>query len=427
MHKINNNDLITGYIKQMLHDFNLPKAKWLGRVRPSSYAASAVYADGVRYMDGRHIYECSGGKLREVCDYSYGERIPNITRNLELRGPLYDSYTHAYLGDYLRFRRDWFGVDLMSMYNCFGGDVAKNASISVGGSEFDSSDGSFVLYAIPAKFGEAYTIGIDCSSAVDIVACIYANGQVVTVGDGYSTVLYDNTHARKAGCRFSSPFLYDGLTRITNSDVLKRLMPYERSLVLLLKVPASNASSLTVLEGDYTRGGSSMYCFDEKGHSQLPPIVAKNYDTANVAPDTSPSSLPRAYNSKMQLLTVNDGTSYPYADKLIGYLLGNVITPDDSIPDNIRRLQKVLSADKKCPYYAWPKAPGFWEPGLRDFVYDRARERDGLKLASALDFIGYVDRDVEASYGSDLSYDNGMPDADGNRVKRGHAIGGGTR
>jgi hypothetical protein len=406
MQTMNNNSILTGYIKQLLHDFNLPKAKWKERVE----IKGGEFIDGARYMDKNAIYECRGNALSKIFDYSYGEIIPNITRNLELSGPLYDSYTHAYLGDYLRFRRDWSGVDLMSMYNCFGGDVAKNVSISANGVTFDSSDESFVLYIVPVRFGEAYTIGIDCSSSIDIVACFYYNDSVIEYKP-----LQNSTCVRKAGCRFANPFVYD---RLLSFVPAKDGMMRERFLSLLIKVPASNASSLTVLEGDYTCGGSSMYSFCNDGYSQLPPFMAKNYatvpgkDVAKADAASAGASFARKYSSKMQLLLVNDGASYPFADKLMGYLLGNVIAPDDTVPDNIRRLQKVLSSDQASGY-KWPRTPGFWEPELRDFVYDRASSKDKYRLASSLDFIGYVDRDVEASYGAGICYDIGVHNVGG--------------
>ena len=50
--------------------------------------------------------------------------------------------------------------------------------------------------------------------------------------------------------------------------------------------------------------------------------------------------------SGLELLAGNTGVSYPFADRLLEYLLDNVITPIDDISDNIKRVQKVIGFTK---------------------------------------------------------------------------------
>jgi hypothetical protein len=47
----------------------------------------------------------------------------------------------------------------------------------------------------------------------------------------------------------------------------------------------------------------------------------------------------------LQLLRTNTGTSYPFADRLIEYLVGNVVTPLDDISDNISRAKSIVKAN----------------------------------------------------------------------------------
>lgn len=417
MQKMNESSLASGYIKQMLREFNLPKATVLkDKMR--------VF-DGRYYMDGMAISKCiqSGvydkskdntKLLSKVTDYQYGRKYINLTRNLEPRGTLYDSYTHEYLGDYLRFCRDFSGIDLMSMYNCFCGDVARNVSLSfevpdqAGDSDktkvsFDSSDSSSVLYVVPIRFGQQYTIGIDCVAPIEVVACFYEDGGVIEFNDN---LLCQKTYARHSGNALSKPFLYskakdyfDGESTSGNGGAMRA----EHSLALLIKAPASNASSLTVLEGDFVR--CSEMSFSKRG--QEPIFVVRNYESGVTERDE------RSYYSKLQLLMINDGESHPFADKLIDYLVGNVITPMDGIPDNIRRLQKSI-INRFDGTYSHARLPGAWESVLRDYAYDLAKSR-GV-LASSFDVLGYIDKDVEGLFGSDISYDTER-----------HTISGGTR
>jgi hypothetical protein len=68
---------------------------------------------------------------------------------------------------------------------------------------------------------------------------------------------------------------------------------------------------------------------------------------------------------KLQLLEFNTGESYPFADRLIEYLSGSAITPVDEIPDNIKRVQKVMNLNG---YYFM--IDGLWEDKMKNIVYD---------------------------------------------------------
>lgn len=452
MQKINSNSILTGYIKQLLHSFNLPKAKVLKK-------GMNIYKDGY-YIDEHAIYLCVKNAkfagdanidaLRRIEDYCFGKKYPNLTKNLKFTGSLYDSYTHEYLGDYLRFYRDFKGINLMSMYNCLSGRVARKVNIL----SFDSDNTDYVIYLIPVKFNSVYTIGIDCSSSIELMSCLYTKDRPVSIE--YNSNLQKATYSKKAGCSISHPFVYDKLKDYPKSILnvgVEDLALQERNLCLLMKIPASNTSSIVVLEGDWT--SSSYFVFEDgkqKTVDQIcnyerihyisnlntpPSAIYKNdifiyigdvenngkqyrYDAEESIyrelnkDETSPYwEYTRKYGFKSQLLLVNDGVSYPFADKLIGYLLENVISGADSISDNIRRVQKALGNRSDVKYGPAPSL-GYWETGLRDYVYDLAKKRGVVD--SSFDSIGFVDKDVEAILGADVNCD-----ADG------HMISGGTR
>lgn len=101
----------------------------------------------------------------------------------------------------------------------------------------------------------------------------------------------------------------------------------------------------------------------------------------------------------LRLLSLNTGISYPFSDALIAYLLDNNITPIDTIPDNIERLQAVLSEEyfkitdsgdktKNIQNPIW--AVGLWEDWYTRRLYDYAYE-----TYHAVDNLGFVDKKLE--------------------------------
>ena len=119
----------------------------------------------------------------------------------------------------------------------------------------------------------------------------------------------------------------------------------ENNLKLFIKVPATNTSSIVVLAGDYRNYNDSLYYLKDTTWEYEKNTTMTNFETKKTYVDSSlPDINSREFKpiSKLQLLALNTGISYPFADRLIEYLIGNVIVPNDGTPDNIRRLQKVM-------------------------------------------------------------------------------------
>jgi hypothetical protein len=150
-----------------------------------------VYVDGRWYRshelfkkssDGgeHHIYHVKSKVPYLQTAYSYGQKILNYTKNLQIQNTIYDSYTHEYLGDYLRFQRDFANINLMPLYNCFSNRACPNLDLSfqVGtpGNTYNvkfKTDQSFETalykyYMVPVKFFKNYTIAIDSESSVEV-------------------------------------------------------------------------------------------------------------------------------------------------------------------------------------------------------------------------------------------------------------------
>ena len=114
--------------------------------------------------------------------YTYNQKILNYTKNLQIQNTIYDSYTHEYLGDYLRFHRDFANINLMPLYNCFSNRACPHLDLSFEvGTNYKASfktDQTFETalykyYMVPVKFFKNYTIAMDSESSIEVCCCIY--------------------------------------------------------------------------------------------------------------------------------------------------------------------------------------------------------------------------------------------------------------
>lgn len=346
-YKFNDDSIVIGYIKELLHNFNLPRCK--------------VYKEGMKLYEGNiylkdlSICICNKeGKLEKVSGYIYGEKIQNLTSNLTISSSIYDQYTHEYLGQYLRFIRDYKGIDLMPLYNCFSSQIAKGLNFNVektiptGRVKFkiNTDDERYYHYLVPVKFNQTYTLGIDASVPYDVCLLIYTGDKV----SDESKKLVLHSFKTISGSTIRNPHILN-----TNIDSMfessEYNIPYyishELDLRLLIRLPKVVKSSITILEGDYSlntqtfgnvlapkyvynEGGYTAKFKDEEGveHEQDIPSFKSKYvlrDITNVC--------------KLSLLDVNSKVSYPFANRLVEYLLGNVVTNYDDISSDIERVQ----------------------------------------------------------------------------------------
>lgn len=375
MYKFNNDNIITGYIKQLLHSFNLPTCKVFDTVDEFlDYYPPEVGVMGIvkNYKNNNsYLLYKEGNEIKREQVYALNHEYLNVTTNLGLFNGIYDSSCHKYLGDFLRFVRDYLNIDLMGMYNCFANEILV--------------DDKYKYIIIPMKHNTKYTIAFDGKD------CDYLFTYETTlekIAANFKDDNYKNKPSsgyKKRTSTFLNPFL---LTSLIGEDTLitgglnagKKIYSCfkEKLYKLVIRVKVTDNPVITVLEGDYT-----------KAKPEFAPICAnfeKDVDYSNIDLNN--------YLSDLQLLDFHLGqkdVSYPFADKLLEYLTGLAITPDDPISQNI--------IDAKIKFNSKFKLPVIPVNG-KFTANDRLRCLDLFGRSkywnkSTYDLLGYVDKEIE--------------------------------
>ena len=399
MIKFGSNNIIVGYIKELLHSFNLPLIE--------VFKDDKRLASDARYIKENGIYKTKTTfpktsvkviSLEEtpITSYRYNKPVLNVTENFINTSLTYDFETHKYLGKYLRFIRDYNGLDLMSLYNyfanCYITDLDITREIENTKVIQDTTDSRYKYYLIPVVAGCDYTIAIDCSLPYFVCGLFYDKRYIKSSNN----FIEDKTFQKISGSSFNKPILYSALnntflTRLTE-DEFTNYYQNKNNLSIVLKLPASCSSSIVILEGNH--------CSDNDYYIEADGSFNYNYSVTNYGnnPDFKKISL----KSRSQLLNINSGVSYPFADKLIGYLVENSITNMTNISQDIKRVQKklselqesnsslILQKNLDLPY-------GVWKDEYRNILYDYYRKWSSSKNVESFDILGYVDKDVEKS------------------------------
>jgi hypothetical protein len=310
----------------------------------------------------------SQGGLWEI--YNRGAAYLNQTKRLQIRNNIYDSYTHEYLGNYLRFLRDYDDLDLMSLYNCFSNRLCSSTTgldIKIGESKiygrFNALDSNYKIYLVPVKLFKNYTIAIDSRTPVEICCGIY-NNKLNTTKDAYNQLL-ECTYYKATSPRFNQPFLYTALTDIapkalsdfpTSAEIeshsnarkfIAQIADRESNLMLILKVHKDVTSSITILEGDY-RGWndfSSKFVVNTSANIQSTLVEKKillNHNHTVIPNEAIYADLEAPLITPLQLLQLNTEKHMPFADRLLEYLMDMCITGKQDDPrENVQMAQQV--------------------------------------------------------------------------------------
>lgn len=351
-----------------------------------------IIIEGLQYATRRQIIKCTKtgtfmhtGKHDLIRTYDIEYYYPKFSKRFVPKSAYYDSDTHKYLGNYLRMYRDIYGIDLMPYYNCFGEDWISSCHISVEDNEIKQYGKTTVKIArIPIKFNRTYTIAIDSPSAVAIAPIFLMKDYLLTTKN-----LLDGT-LRNVTSSFISSRTTDSFTDIQSFPNLSYSHPvtyridctdfdyvrYQRNLYLLIQLPYDCSSTITVLEGDYTEWN------DAEQTINMDEIDGK----------ITTHELNNTFRSKLSLLQLNTGVSYPYSNRLVEYLLNSVIDSEEVIAGNIKRAQTSAAYLRQSKYIA-----GAWNDYTRAKIYKSAMDSNKI---SHLDINGFVDKDTERAIGA---------------------------
>lgn len=332
-------------------------------------------------------------QLTIISPYKFDSNYPGLTSTYNSINDGYDSKTHYYLGNYLRCIRDLHDINLMPFYNCYNGeyvtDIFINTSTTTTKAVDDSGNETEVttinhniiqsdpnvrgkkVISIPVKFGETYSIFIDCSTQVEIMCGFYGNKGYISPTQTPAVEI--KTENKYASLRYTS--FRDGFTYTTPKPE-KSTYPYTRFFRMFIQLPLNTESSIVVLEGDYT-----------------------TKDTATI--DNFPTKVKQNQTllSDLSLNQIAGTVSYAFSDRLIEYLTYNVITSEETITQNISRVQQYASSlinaklNHTEPFSMLSSTPDVWDTKLQTYLFNLAKESKYIQ--NKLDLTGYVDKDVE--------------------------------
>ena len=432
--KFYDDTIVTRFIKYLLATTYVPLVRvW----KPKDFAIQ-----GFHYLyDGRVVKALKTGNLKSIKDFDVMKLyIPDksyfgINSTYVSNSNSYDSVTHRWLGNYLRFLRDYYNLNLMPFYNCFCGEFLNN--IDFGKVTIDNStymgivsgvkNTNYKIAIIPVKFGTVYNLAVECDSPIEYMYGFY--GPKGLIEDPTNTLINDikkSYYTKLPGSKFVSPVKIPAIEWTYVKDYTAQVAQYEKYLRLFVKIPANVNTSVTVIEGDISRYntlcGISNECAVE-GFTSKTGMSTNMLNTCNTK-DTNGISVPAVtmYFDKISdtdnrvnytnrpaseclsplgLLQWSDGYTYAFSNRLVEYLLLNVIDSQESINKNIERVQDRITSYKMSNRNLFPKyrgsfSPGVWDEDIQKYIYSLRKSIEKSPRGNpSVDYNGYVDRDTE--------------------------------
>jgi hypothetical protein len=346
-----------------------------------------------KLLCGERSKKYNVGRYETLQPFDFGAYYPQLTQRYIPKNAYYDNETHRFLGDYLRCYRDIFSVDLMPFYNCYNYETFKDFHLKTPYPGWENYENESVkVLAVPIKFNKTYTIAIDSHSQV-LCKPVFHNefGMIYENVEGQTKYVTENFHSDSCTVKYYKSGDKDGqpsgklvledanIVAIPNSNFTKpftfrldnnkkKYQKLEKYLYLAIQVPSNNNSSVVVIEGDYYKQGR-----------QIVDISSIN----NLTND----EINKLFTSSLGLLQINTKQMYAFSNRLIEYLLLNVVTSREEIRNNIGLAQTSIGYRDYTDDYNYD----VWDNKLRYLLYNKYM---GDSKTTKLDITGFVDKDM---------------------------------
>jgi len=241
----------------------------------------------------------------------------------------------------------------------------------------NTTNNEYKLLQIPIELNQDYTIALESDCEIYLAPAIIKNNRrVVVLSETKSKIdlterLYSNIEMR-GKTTYKHPFSYR-LNLTKSNSFYPYITANERHLYLLIQIPATEQTTVTVLEGSYLKPDECDRLFNWEGFEDLPQ-----------------EQKDKVVLSKLSMLMINDKKSYAFPHRLIEYLTKNVITPLEEIDYNITRVQQAQGI------YGFNKiTKGIWDEMIRLYYYDFMKSNTHIEH---YDLNGYIDKNTEKWY-----------------------------
>lgn len=438
--KFNVDTLPSNFIKYILSEVNVPVIQFTSNVEYVTPGATYIHNNYIVKIKTREdengvvdfgpylVSSLTTSDFIMYEPYVFGKEYVGLTTRYKSNTNSYDSNTHYYLGLYLRLLKGFYKVDLMPFYNCFTNqystDVAYDLSCY---SEKDSSSfyvGRFVakycstfpensrILSVPIRFGESYTIAVECPTRVEMVPCfVDDNGLIQQQTELLHKCISwrfnkDSSEVKnyvKSVTRFSEPEIFHSpvipyeLEDTSSGELISTytLHAYEKYLRLLIKLPEDCDSSIVVLRGVYKN--IKPYADKVINTSQEDVINASKIEktTKSFYTDFSMYLNDNLYTN-LSLLRMNDRNTYAFSNRLVEYLCNNVITSNEKLRNNIKLIEESVYDSSVIP-------TGIWSDEMRVVTFNNVNQFiNQYSRSNIMDMNGFIDKDTESIITGDL-------------------------
>lgn len=385
MFKMNNDSLLSNYIKHILDNTSLPK---MTRWRTGEY----VIKDTLYIVDDNVKLTIKSGIPSGPNDNNYFKYIEaynprKLSDNDVIRftssQSYYDDKTHYYYGSYLRDIKESKDIDLLSMYNVWGGNIISDLKLTYNQSKQEgklvpeiiihnqasSIDSIYEIMEVRIKPNTDYSIFIDCDTPVLMTTIAYDDGRIIS-SNQYGAISYPYM-------RFIDPQIYRVNLQDFDSIDSGELKLVKDYLTLLIQVPKTKKNRL-ILEGNYK---DSLPILTSNGITKKSIIKSGR---GNVLINTCPNLINY----------LSDGDSVALSEGLDCYIVNYAITPEEEILDNIDRIQSYVTStsfENKYGFrYNGTIIPGELNDELRTWLYNFQSKYYNFNIT------GFVDTRLES-------------------------------